>query len=89
MEALLRRIAEVLCTVYAPSDSCMYGLRRMGVTGIRIQHKDRKTVLDGNDKKEIKRLLAELMALDVDPSNQTYFYYRQVLYRDMYEILSG
>ena len=89
MEQILRQIAEILCTVYAPSDACMYGLRRMGVTGIKLQHKNRKKELDGIDKKEIKKLLAELMALDVDPSNQTYYYYRQVLYRDMHDILNG
>ena len=89
MENLLSEMAEVLCTVYTPSHKRLYALKRMGVVGIRLYHKDRKKVLDGDDKKKIKSLLAELMTLDVDPSNQTYFYYRQVLYRDMYEILNG
>ena len=88
MEQILQQIAEVLCTVYAPSDACMYAIRRMGVTGIRINYKDRKKVLNDNDKSEITTLLVALMALDVDPSNQMYFYYRQVLYQDMHEILS-
>ena len=86
MEALLQQIAEVLCTVYAPSDACMYAIRRMGVIGIKLHHKDRKKVLNDNDKSEITRLLVALMALDVDPSNQMYFYYRQVLYQDMHKL---
>ena len=87
MEQILRQIAEVLCTVYAPSDACMYAIRRMGVTGVRINYKDRKKVLNDNDKSEIKRLLADLMALDVDAENQTYYYYRNILYQDMHKIL--
>ena len=89
MEQILRQIAEILCTVYAPSDACMYAIRRMGVIGVKLHLKDRKTVLGDNDKSEITRLLAELMALDVDAENQVYFYYRQVLYTDMHDILNG
>ena len=86
MERLLQQITNILCTVYAPSHHNLYSIRRMGVTGEKVNHKERKKELNDNDKREIKKMLVELMALDVDAKNQVYFYYRNILYRDMNEI---
>ena len=86
MEQLLQQITNILCTVYAPSNSCLYAIRRMGFTGEKVDHKERKKELNDNDKREIKKMLVDLMALDVDAGNQVYFYYRNILYRDMNEI---
>ena len=86
MEQLLQQITNILCTVYAPSNSRLYAIRRMGVNGEKVNHKERKKELNDIDKKNIKKMLAKMMALDVDAENQVYFYYRQVLYRDMCKI---
>jgi len=58
----------------------------MGVTGEKVNHKERKKELNDIDKRKIKKMLVDLMALDVDAENQVYFYYRNILYRDMNEI---
>ena len=86
MERILQQITNILCTVYAPSNACLYAIRRMGVTGEKVNHKERKKELSGIDKRKIKKMLAKMMALDLDAENQVYFYYRQVLYRDMCKI---
>ena len=86
MEHLLRGITNILCTVYAPSNACLYAIRRMGVTGEKVNHKERKKELNDIDKRKIKKMLVDLMALDVDAENQVYFYYRNILYADMCKI---
>jgi tryptophan synthase alpha subunit len=87
MDQLLKKVAEVLCTVYAPSHSCLYSLKRMGTTGTRRHFRDRKKELTADDKKQIKTLLAQIMSFDIDSENHGHIYYRHLLYRDMFELL--
>jgi hypothetical protein len=87
MEQLLRGITKILCNVYAPSHHNLYSIRRMGITGEKVHHKDRKKELSSIDKREIGRLLAKMMGIEVDSFNQVYTYYRAKLYEDMYGLL--
>ena len=85
MEQLLRGITNIMCTVYPPSHHNLYSIRRMGITGEKVHHKDRKKELSIIDKREIGRLLAKMMAVEVD--SQVYTYYRAKLYEDMHGLL--
>ena len=87
MDQLLKRVAEVLCTVYTPSHPCLYSLKKMGITGTKQHFRDRKKELTADDKEQIKTLLAQILAFDIDSENHSYIYYRQLLYSDMFELL--
>jgi hypothetical protein len=73
MDQLLKKVAEVLCTVYAPSHSCLYSLKRMGITGTKLHFRDRKKELTADDKKQIKTLLTQILAFDIDSENHSTF----------------
>ena len=77
MEQLLRGITKILCTVYPPSHHNLYSIRRMGISGEKVHHKDRKKELSSIDN-SLKY-----------SSNQVYTYYRAKLCDDMHGLLQS